>query len=295
MNQGAALIYTTDSIWDYYQIFGNAVFKNTTQSDCRRVVTAIEHINAGEDLEDYVYINETLSYIAVNGIVVSMDGYAGPSLQNYYIYEKGGKLLFFPWDLNFAFDGYKDEGTSSIVDYPIDTPVYSNISMSHRPMIDKLLENETYKEQYYTIIQDILDGYFKNGRYEETVNRMDTLIGDSVRGDPTAFVSYEQYAAGVEAIHVFGKYRAHSLEGQLNGTIPKTHLDQQTDQTNLSINAPVDAIFMKRTFEYVIKPENPRYNSLHTQMQTPENVPENLNEPEPESELLLENNEKPSK
>ncbi|MDL2261133.1 CotH kinase family protein [Methanimicrococcus sp. OttesenSCG-928-J09] len=291
VNQGAALIYTTDSIWDYYQVFGNAVFKNTTQSDCRRVLAAIEHINKGEDLDDYVFANETLSYIAVNGIVVSMDSYAGPSLQNYYIYEKDGKIMLFPWDLNFAFDGYKDNSTPSVVDYPIDTPVYSNVSMFHRPVINKLLENETYKEQYYEIIQNILDGYFKSGRYEETINRMDSLIGESVRDDPTAFVSYEQYAAGVEAMRVFGEYRAHSLEGQLNGTIPKNHFDQRVDQTNLSKDAPVDAIFMERTFKYVIKPENPRYNSLlHSQNQPAESLPDNLNEPAPEvdSETNLE-------
>ncbi|WNY28671.1 hypothetical protein MmiEs2_08740 [Methanimicrococcus stummii] len=282
VNQGAALIYTTDSIWDYYQIFGNAVFKNTTISDCKRALKAIEQINKGEDLDQYVFIDESLAYFAVTGIVVSMDSYAGPSLQNFYIYEKDGKLMIFPWDQNFAFDGYKDNSTPSVVDYPIDTPVYSNVSIYHRPFVNMLLKNETYKEQYYDILQDILDGYFKSGRYEETINRVDLLIGESVRDDPTAFVSYEDYAAGVEALRVFGEYRARSIEGQLNGTIPKNHFDQRVERENLSVDAPVDAMFMERTYRYYIKPENPRYTpESNNFMVSVSDLPDVINEPDP--------------
>lgn len=260
VNQGAALIYTTDNIWDYYQIFGNAVFKETTRADCKRLLKSIESINKGENLDENVYIDESLAYFAVTGVVVSMDGYCGPSLQNFYLYEKNGKVMIFPWDQNFAFDGYKDDSTPSIVDYPIDTPVYSNVSMYHRPLLNMLLKNETYKEQYYSILENILDGYFKSGRYKETIHAVDELIGNEVRDDPTAFVSYETYSAGVDTLLLFGEYRARSLEGQLNGTIPKTHFDQRVDPSNLSTEISVDGMFMERTFNYEIKPENPRYN-----------------------------------
>ncbi|MDV0445660.1 hypothetical protein MmiAt1_12520 [Methanimicrococcus sp. At1] len=283
VNQGADLIYTTDNVWDYYQIFGNRVFSNTTKADCRKVVEALEHVSRGENLENYVYRNETLGYIAVTGVLVSMDSYAGPSLQNYYLYEKDGKIMLFPWDLNFAFDGYKDNSTPSVVDYPIDTPVYSNVSMYHRPMINMLLKDEACKEQYYAILQDILDGYFKSGRYEKTINDMDALIGEAVRDDPTAFVSYERYAEGVEALRVFGEYRAHSIEGQLNGTIPKNHFDQRVDQSNLSVDAPVDAMFMARIFTYEIKPENPRYKPGNSNSE-PENQKSDLKNPNSEPE-----------
>ncbi|WNY22831.1 hypothetical protein MmiHf6_01160 [Methanimicrococcus hongohii] len=284
VNQGAALIYTTDSIWDYYQIFGNAVFKNTTFSDCRRVLKAVEHINSGENLDEYVYINESLAYFAVSCVAVSMDSYAGASLQNFYLYEKDGKLMIFPWDQNFAFDGYKDNSTPSVVDYPIDTPVFSNVSMYHRPFINMLLKNETYKEQYYDILQDIVDGYFDSGRYNDTISRVDLLIGESVRDDPTAFVSYDDYAAGVEALRVFGEYRARSIEGQLNGTIPANHFDQRIERENLSINAPVSAMFMERTFKYYIKPENPRYTPESNDfmiLSESGDLPELVNEPDP--------------
>ncbi|MBZ3935612.1 CotH kinase family protein [Methanimicrococcus blatticola] len=278
LNQGASLIYTTDSIWDYWQLFGNVVFSDTSKSDFQRVITAIKHVNEGDDLENYVFVNETLAFFAVNGIIVNMDTYTGPTLQNYYLYENDGKILIFPWDMNFAFDGYKDNSTPSVVDYPIDTPIFSNVSMYHRPLLNMMLKNETYKEQYYSYIDTFNEEYFKNGRYEETINSVDEMIGDSVRDDPTAFVSYERYAAGVEALRVFGQYRSRSLDGQLNGTIPKTHFDQRVDQTNLSKDAPVDAMFMERTFVYDIKPENPRY-SVIIQKHPPSTLPENMNEP----------------
>lgn len=278
LNQGSSLIYTTDSIWDYWQLFGNVVFSDTSKSDFQRVITAIKHINEGENLEEYVFIHETLAFFAVNGIIVNMDTYTGPTLQNFYLYEKDGKILIFPWDMNFAFDGYKDNSTPSVVDYPIDTPVFSNVSMYHRPLLNMLLKNETYKEQYYSYIDTFNEEYFKSGRYEATINSVDAMIGDLVRDDPTAFVSYEQYAAGVEALRVFGQYRSQSLDGQLNGTIPKNHFDQRVDQANLSKDAPVGAMFMERTFTYVLKPENPRYSVL-IQMHPPSETPDNLNEP----------------
>ena len=53
----------------------------------------------------------------------------------------------------------------------IDTPV-SGVSMEDRPLISKLLEVPEYKEKYHEYLNQIVDGYFNSGIFEETINAL---------------------------------------------------------------------------------------------------------------------------
>ena len=62
------------------------------------------------------------------------------------------------------------------------------------------------------------------------------LIAPYVTKDPTAFVSYDEFLAGIEAIEQFCMLRADSIRGQLAGTIPTT-LDGQTERPESLVDA----------------------------------------------------------
>ncbi len=221
---GTDLVYTDDKIDSYSNIFDNEVFKGS-KADYNRVIKALKNLNSGTDIEEYIDVDATLSYLAASTVVVNMDSYFSNMKHNYYLYEKGGKLTMLPWDYNLAFGGFQMGSAGTAVNLAIDTPV-SGVEMSERPMLAKLLEVEEYKEKYHEYLEQIVNEYFNSGYFEKTVDSVNALISEYVRNDATAFYTHEQYTEAVAMLKEFGKLRAQSIEGQLNGTIPSTTAGQ---------------------------------------------------------------------
>ncbi|EPR14459.1 CotH kinase family protein [Ruminiclostridium papyrosolvens] len=217
---GADLKYIDDKISSYSNIFEGEIFKGT-DADYKRVIKAIENLNNGTELEKYINVDECLRYFAVNTVVVNLDSYFSNMKHNYYLYEDNGQLSMLPWDYNLAFAGFQSGSASAAVNFPIDTPV-SGIEMSERPILNKLLEVDEYKAKYHNYLQDILNGYFDNGEFDKKVDKLNSLIGEYVKNDSTAFFSYDKYTAGIAMLKEFGKLRAKSIQGQLGGSIPST-------------------------------------------------------------------------
>lgn len=229
---GADLVYVDDDTDSYSQIFENTVFK-TKKSDWKRVVSALQHLDSGKDLEDYVDVDEVLKYFAVNTAIVNLDSYVSNFKHNYYLYEKDGQISILPWDLNLSFAGFQSGDATSAVNFPIDTPVMSGGSLEERPLIGTLIDNEDGLEEYHAYMQQLLDDYFNSGRFQNTIDQLDALIGNHVKKDATAFYTYDQYQAGVKTLKEFGKLRAESIQGQLDGTVASTHDTQKEDSKSL--------------------------------------------------------------
>ena len=66
----------------------------------------------------------------------------------------------------------------------MDTPV-SGVSLSERPLLARLLEEESYLAQYHAYIQEIVTGWMSTA--EEKIDALDALIGEYVKNDATAF------------------------------------------------------------------------------------------------------------
>ena len=230
-NNGGSLEYTDDNSDSYSSIFKNAVFSTSDEDDFQRVITALKNLSTGTDLEKYFNVDQILRYFAVHTTVVNLDSYVSNMQQNYCLYENDGKVTILPWDYNLAFGGFQSGTASSAVNFPIDTPV-SGIELSERPLLAKLLEVDEYKEKYHQYLQEIVDGYFNSGLYEKTIDKVDSIISDSVKNDATAFYTYDEYVKGVDTLTQFGLLRAKSIQGQLDGTIPST-TDGQTDSDAL--------------------------------------------------------------
>lgn len=230
-DDATALIYTDDEESSYSSIFENAETK-TDESDHKRVIEAIKNLNSGTDLEKYVDVDAVLRYLAAHTAVVNLDSYSGNMGHNYYLYENNGQISMLPWDYNMAFGGFQSQDASSVVNFPIDTPV-SGASMEDRPMISKLLEVPEYLEKYHEYLQQIVDGYFSNGKFEEKVNEINTLISSYVKEDPSAFYSFEEYESAIGEFKKLGTLRGESMEGQLNGTIPSTTEGQKANSNQL--------------------------------------------------------------
>jgi len=235
---GGSLQYTDDEVSSYSAIFDNSVFE-ATDTDYKRVIDALKKLSNGEDLEDTVDVEATLKYFAAHTVVVNLDSYVSNMAHNYYLYEDDGQLTILPWDYNLAFGGFQSGDASSVVNFPIDTPV-SGVSMEERPLLGKLLEVPEYLELYHEYLQQIVDEYFNNGLFEQTVDSLNILISSYVEKDPTAFYDYDAYQTAVVELKELGLLRAESVEGQLDGVIPSTSEGQSADSSKLVDASGVD-------------------------------------------------------
>ncbi len=241
---GADLNYTDDDLDSYSTIWDGEV-TDTKKSDHKRVVKALKNISEGTDLETYMDIDNLLKYMAVHVFSVNMDSLSGNMAHNYYLYESNGQLNLIPWDYNLAFGGMGANGgmgggssdsATEVVNSAIDN------AFSGTEFFDTLMENETYREQYYAYLNQLVEEYVYGDGFETFYNRTRNLIDSLVETDPTAFYTYEEYQTAADTLYQIVKLRAQSIEGQLSGTIPSTSEEQSgsdalIDASSLSVSA----------------------------------------------------------
>ncbi len=224
-SSSADLQYIDGDTGSYSEIFDSAVF-DITESDKLRLVESLRKLSAGEDLENTVDIDEALRYFACNVALVNLDSYLSSMKHNYYLYEKDGKLSMLPWDYNLSFAGFQSGDAEQAVNYPIDTAV-SGVQLEERPMLGKLLENETYLAKYHEYLAEIAETYWNDAAFEQKIRQLDQLIGSYVAQDPTAFYEYDQYQAALETLLSFVSLRSQSILGQVYGQVPSTEEGQR--------------------------------------------------------------------
>ncbi len=236
---GGSLVYTDDNPSSYGSIFDNAISSKISDNDKNRVITAIKNLNAGNNLEKYFDVDGILRYFAAHTVLVNLDSYTSNMQQNYYIYERNGKISILPWDYSAAFGGFQSGNASNVINFPIDTPV-SGVSMEDRPLLNKLLEIDEYKEKYHEYLKEIVEGYFQSGLFEKTVNSLDEKINEYVKNNNSPYYTYEQYENSIPELIKIGNLRAESIKGQLDKTIPSTTEGQSADNSSLINSSSVN-------------------------------------------------------
>ena len=233
---GANLNYTDDEE-DSYQTIWDGAITGTGENDHKRVIKALKHISEGDDIEDYLDVDNILKYMAVHAFAINMDSLSGNMAHNYYLYEYDGKLNLFPWDYNLSFGGMgggKDEDGTSVVNDAIDTP------FDGTQFFDALLENEEYLAIYHSYLEQLCEEYVDGGRFDEVYSRIRSRIDELVKEDPTAFYSYDEYDEAADLLYETVRLRAKSIEGQLDGSIPSTDEGQTADDSALIDGSHID-------------------------------------------------------
>lgn len=233
---GANLNYTDDNLDSYSDIWEGEV-TDTGQKDHRRVVTALKNISEGDNLEEYLDVDNVLRYMAVHTFSVNMDSLSGNMAHNYYLYEQDGMLNILPWDYNLSFGGMNmgpENSASEVINDAIDSPFQAT------EFFDALLENENYLSVYHEYLQQLVQEYVFGGKFEQVCQRIRSQIDGLVKTDPTALYSYEEYEAGVEMLYQTVLLRAESIQGQLDGVIPSTDEGQRVDLANLVDASSID-------------------------------------------------------
>ena len=224
---GANLNYSDDDL-DSYSTIWECEVTDTTESDHKRVVTALRNISEGTELENYMDIDNLLRYAAVHIFSVNTDSLSGTMAHNYYLYESDGMLNILPWDYNLALGGMggmggfggSSSGATSTVNDAIDN------AFSGTNFFDTLLEDEEYHAKYYEYLQQLVDEYLLGDGFTQFYNRTRSQIDELVENDPNALYTYEEYEAALEVLCEVVNLRGQSIDGQINGTIPSTATEQ---------------------------------------------------------------------
>ncbi|MFC6456999.1 CotH kinase family protein [Paenibacillus vulneris] len=178
------------------------------------LLAMVNELNNGTDYEKVLDVEEALRFIALNMATANMDSYLGGNKHNYYLYENKGIFSILPWDYNMAFGGLG--GTGILMDEPTQGAV------ADRPLVDKLLKVDKYKEQYHQIVKEMVQGYLSEDKFVARVQELADLISDGVAKDPTAFYTYDQYQQGITQLQSFNSQMVASLTKQLDGTSPSS-------------------------------------------------------------------------
>ena len=227
-----SLIYTDDDVDSYANIFDNAK-TDVTDADKERLIDSLRQLNEQQNLEQILDMDEVIRYFVVHNFVCNFDSYTGSMIHNYYLYEEDGALSMIPWDYNLAFGGFMGaQDATSLVNYPIDTPV-SGGSVDSRPMLAWIFSDEEYTQLYHEYFSEFLACYFESGYFEEMMQETYELIAPYVEKDPTKFCSYEEFETGFDTLVEFCQLRAQSVRGQLEGTVPSTSVGQQQADSQL--------------------------------------------------------------
>lgn len=243
---GADLNYTDDEL-DSYSVIWDGEVTDSGKSDHKRVISALKNIAEGTDLEQSMDIDNLLRYMAVHIFSVNDDSLSGTMAHNYYLYESSGKLNLIPWDYNLALGGMnaggmdpgsRTSGASSVINSPIDD------AFSSTDFFDTLMADETCHSQYYTYLQQLVEGYVNGGGFETFYTRTRSLIDSLVETDPIAFYTYEEYNTAAETLCQVVSLRGESILGQINGTIPSTREAQQSDSSALIDASDLDLTVM---------------------------------------------------
>jgi spore coat protein H len=121
------------------------------------------------NLEEVFDTDVFLKYLAVNTVIQNWDTY-GRMTHNYFLYNDPdtSKLTWIPWDNNESLQFGKMGGS-----LPFD---FSGLNSSEWPLIGYLYQDNVYKAQYDTYVQEVVDGAFNTDTMQSLYSSYSALI-----------------------------------------------------------------------------------------------------------------------
>jgi spore coat protein H len=163
-------------------------------SNLKNLITVLNSTTSEnkEKLEAILDIDSVLKAIAVNTVMGNYDSYSGSKAHNYYLLYSNGKFSYIGWDYNMSIGGFMEDNGAS-VDVDLNSPVYS-VDLSQRPLIEKLLAIDEYKERYMKYINSLTD-YFSD--FDGMVSDIEGVIQADVESDPSAFYTKDEFVSNL--------------------------------------------------------------------------------------------------
>lgn len=197
-------------------------------------------------VEEILNADAILRYFAVNTYLVNLDSYQSEKMQNYALcIDKNGYANILPWDYNYSFGAYGVGTAEAMVNFSVTDPVI-DITLEERPLLNVLLQNESYRNQFNQYLRDCCiiasvggttsdgENYVKNN-FATIIENYSPILEISYQNDPTAFYTISQYLTAKENLSELIALRSTAVLQQLDGNM-------ETVSTTLDLSSMGDAI-----------------------------------------------------
>jgi len=182
-------------------------YKMESETGWTDLLVLIRHLDLGADSADgYLNIDGVLWMHALNEVLLNLDSYIGYS-QNYYLYQDdNGRFTPIIWDLNMSFGSFREsDGSYHFLGLTIDElknldPLEClSFTVSPRPLITKLLSDQTLQRMFYAHLRTILKEYISTGKYYKRGTEIQNLIDQEVAQDTNRFYPYSDFRANLDS------------------------------------------------------------------------------------------------
>ena len=157
-------------------------------------LTNVLNNNIGQ-IENYLDVDRALWMLAFNNLFVNLDSYTGSIGHNYYIYEDNNdRFNTIVWDLNESFGSFTNSGVGqlSVTQMKQMDPLLHATSSS-KPLIQKLLANQTYRKVYMAHLRTMLNEMVATNWYQTRGQELQNLIAADVQADNNKFFTYTNF------------------------------------------------------------------------------------------------------
>ncbi len=175
-------------------------------------------------LEQRFNVEDYIKCMAVEVLLGGWDGYL-LWCNNYYLYDnpETGKFEFIPYDFDHTFGREilnQDMATKDIYNYPnyesffFDPDTIPGITQggidtmnfifgifrrdTRRPLYDRLLQVEKYRNQYNYYLQYFMDNYFNSEMMNPEIDRLFAMLTPSLRADSSVRFTWEEIQQAIE-------------------------------------------------------------------------------------------------
>ena len=189
---------STSSYYSQYELKTNEIANDW--SDLVTLLNCINNTAAGnfyDSLEKYMETETFLKYWAANILFVNLDSYNG-SGHNYYIYHStdSRKFNWIMWDVNEAFGNFNMGMTLDNIQ-KLDV-LYTAQPIQSRPLIYKMISNQTYKTRYLEKMCDYTNNIFRNDILNPQIDSIANLIRKDYFADPNKMFSNQNFDDNLE-------------------------------------------------------------------------------------------------
>lgn len=186
-----SLEYETDSECYLYN------FNQLSKGGWEQLIELTRTLNQQpEKIENILNVDRTLWMLAFNNVLVNLSSYTGQYSENFFLYQDANGV-FQPiiWDLNLCFGSFKNTGQGSDLRLKQlqELDPLLHLSNTTKPLISKLLANETYKKMYLGHIRSIVWDFLKSRKYEDRAKELQRQIMEAFVQDPNKFYRYEEF------------------------------------------------------------------------------------------------------
>lgn len=155
-----------------------------------------------DNVEEVLDLDRFIWMCAFNNLLVNLDSYLGAVAKNFFLYEsKDDRFNPVIWDLNESFGGFPAavEGAPALSFNELAQldPLLKGNDPA-RPVLQRILENDTYRRMYLAHLRTMLEENVLNGWYEQRATELQNLISAEVQSDPKALYDFSDFEENLQ-------------------------------------------------------------------------------------------------